>query len=88
MESKDLGAGKIVTSLKTLGEVHVQQTLVVDDLVSAPAVCGRVVAMVEDLEPAITSSLVGASVGNLLQVNGTRTLVATVKALLARVVGP
>jgi len=44
--------------------------------------------MVEDLEPAITSSLVGASICDLLQVNGTGTLVAAVKTLLGRVIGP
>lgn len=88
VESQNLGASEVVASQEVVGELDREETVVGDDVVSAPALGRRVVAVVENLEPAVTSSRVGGGIADLLQVDGTGTLVAGVKTLLGRVRGP
>jgi hypothetical protein len=88
VECDDLWTGQVVTSFHTLGKVDGEETVVVDNLVCAPAFGGVVVAMIKDLEPSVSDSLVSSSVVDFLKVNGTRALVATVEAFLGRVIRP
>lgn len=88
MKGEDLRASEIVTGRKTLGEGNGEKTIVVEKLVSTPLVVGCIVAVVEDLEPAITMTRVIDGRFDLLEVDGTGALVATVHTLLAGVVGP
>jgi hypothetical protein len=81
VEGENLWTSKIITTLKAFREAHRQETVVVDDLICAPAVGGLVVTVIEDLKPTIAGSRVSAGISNLLQVNGTGTLVAAVKTL-------
>ena len=56
MQGEDFRAGKVIPALKAGRKLDVKETVVVNDFVSTPAVGGGVVAMFEDLEPAIASS--------------------------------
>jgi hypothetical protein len=56
VQGEDFGAGEVVSALKASRKLDIEETVVVNDLVCTPAVGGGVVAMLEDLEPAIASS--------------------------------
>jgi hypothetical protein len=88
VQSENLRTGEVVAAFEALGELDVEKTLVVDNLVSAPALGGGVVAVVEDLEPSVSSGLVVDGGGDLLQVDGTWSVVATVDASLGCIVCP
>jgi hypothetical protein len=88
VECKNLRADKVSATCETLGQVDVQETLVVDDLVSAPSIGILLVPVVKDLEPAIAGTLILNGGRNLLGVYRAGTLVAAVKGLLAWVVRP
>lgn len=56
MEGQNLGASEIVTALQVRGKLDIKKTIVVDDLVCAPALGGGIITVLEDLEPTIASS--------------------------------
>jgi hypothetical protein len=56
VQCEDLGAGKVVTTLKAFGKNDGKEAVVVDDSVSAPSLVGCCVPIVEELEPAFTGT--------------------------------
>lgn len=62
VKSEELGASEVVAALKAGRKLDVEETIIVDDLVRAPAVSVGVVAVLHDLEPAIASSCISPSV--------------------------
>jgi hypothetical protein len=66
VQSDDLRTCQVVTPFEALGKMDRKETIVVDDLIRAPSVCVAVVAMIEDLEPSVTSSLISDSRVNFL----------------------
>lgn len=76
VEGKDLRADQIVASRKTSRKVNGKKAAVGSESVDTPLFRLRVVSILPDFEPAVTSSLVRVHIVNLLHVDGTRTLVA------------
>lgn len=88
MQGQNLRASEVGTALESLGKVDRKVAVVVDDLVSAPALGAGIVAVIEKLEPAVTGTLVVDGRRDLLQVDSARPVVATINGALGSIVGP
>lgn len=88
MKGEDLWSSEIIAALEALWQIHREQTIVVDDLVGAPAAGGVLVTVIEDLEPPVTCALVVDGRVNFLQVDGARTFVAAIEARFGWVIRP
>ena len=80
MESKKLGANKVVAALEAIGHVDAEVALVGDQLLGTPLASGLVISLIPDLEPAIASALVVDSRVDFLEVNSAGALVRNVDA--------
>jgi hypothetical protein len=88
VESKKLGADKIVTTLKAVWNLDTEVAVVVDQLLGAPLASRLIIALIPDLEPAIASTLVVDSRVDFLEVDSAGALVRDVDAANRRVVRP
>lgn len=88
VESKQLGPGKVVAALESVGNGDGEMAIVVDEFLGAPLAGSLIVTLVPDLEPSATGGGVSLGTVDFLEVGGARTLVGNVNAALACIVGP